>query len=437
MSAPPCETCGREPRPGSEFTPARRSFRTACRRECPECTRNRRGRRLAWLIGLQLAVGVPLGALILHHDPDAPAGKLFLGLSLMQIYLLLAIVSHELGHACAARWLGWRVFLIRIGSGRVVWRGRCLGFDWVWHQWPWDGQTQVVPARADGMRPRLAAILLGGVAANALIAAAVGWASHPADTEWDWQALPLPAQWFLVTNAGVVITNLWPRRLPNSTAAGTDGYLLLSLLHWKAVDQNRLQALRHALEAGACFEAGDEAGMRKWYAEGLRLFPEDANLLNFAAIDRLNRGEVLAAREAFLDLLKLQPAGTPAHQLFLNNVAYADLLADQPELLAEADDYSQHAFATLPQVPAVRGTRGSVLVMRGKYEAGCQLLREARAGNPQPGQKAANDCFLAVAAIRQGRLAEGRELLARARAGDPKCLLLGRVERELADAGAA
>ena len=90
-----------------------------------------------------------MGALILHHDPDAPAGKLFLGLSLMQIYLLLAIVAHELGHACAARWLGWRVFLIRMGSGRVVWRGRCLGFDWVWHQWPWDGQTQVVPARAD------------------------------------------------------------------------------------------------------------------------------------------------------------------------------------------------------------------------------------------------------------------------------------------------
>ncbi len=99
----------------------------------------------------------------------------------------------------------------------------------------------------------------------------------------------------------------------------------------------------------------------------------------------------------------------------MNNIAYVDVLLGGSELLAEADRYSQEALANLSWDPAVKGTRGAVLLELERVEEAIPLLRESMEQAVHVSGKAQNACWISMAETRRGRPAESRKYLDEAR----------------------
>ena len=100
-------------------------------------------------------------------------------------------------------------------------------------------------------------------------------------------------------------------------------------------------------------------------------------------------------------------------------------------LLPEADQFSAEALKHLPWVPAVIGTRGTVLVEIGQLDEGIALLKKSMALHGEKQGKALNACHIAIGELRRGDLNEAHKYLSTARTLDPKCFLLEEVEAQL------
>jgi hypothetical protein len=83
----------------------------------------------------------------------------------------------------------------------------------------------------------------------------------------------------------------------------------------------------------------------------------------------------------------------------------------------------------------VKGTRGTVLVALGRFDAGIELLLDSMSRADLANHKAQNACLLAEAEARRGNLETAWHYLGEARKLDPKCVLLKRAEAILQDAG--
>jgi tetratricopeptide (TPR) repeat protein len=150
---------------------------------------------------------------------------------------------------------------------------------------------------------------------------------------------------------------------------------------------------------------------------------------NVLGIIQMAAGEHQASRETFLQSLETEEAKEPGlHYVLLNNVAYLDALLHDPALLPEADDYSAQAFQHLPWIPAIIGTRGTVLVELGQFEEGIALLTKSMSLNIEKRGKALNACHIAVGELRRGNPSAARKFLATAKTLDPKCFLFPYVE---------
>jgi hypothetical protein len=126
----------------------------------------------------------------------------------------------------------------------------------------------------------------------------------------------------------------------------------------------------------------------------------------------------------FVRILGLAELECTMRLLMLNNVAYADALLGEPDLLPEADEYSREALKHLAWHASVKGTRGTVLVERGQLEAGIALLKEALQEHTEPENKALNACHLAVAEQKRRDFKAAAEYWELARMLDMDCPLL-------------
>jgi hypothetical protein len=118
----------------------------------------------------------------------------------------------------------------------------------------------------------------------------------------------------------------------------------------------------------------------------------------------------------------------------LNNIAYTDALLGGDDLLKEADAFSLEAMTAISWMPAVRGTRGTVLVAMGRFEEALPLLHDSMSQAEIPNHKAQNACMIAEAECRRGSLDAARTYLEEARKLEPKCSLLSRTETAISEA---
>jgi tetratricopeptide (TPR) repeat protein len=169
-----------------------------------------------------------------------------------------------------------------------------------------------------------------------------------------------------------------------------------------------------------------------WAEKALALDAGSGVARNILGIILMAQREYQAARETFAGLLGSEAGKEPGlHYLLLNNIAYLNALLRDPALLPEADQFSAEALQHLPWVPAVTGTRGTVLVELGRLEEGIALLKKSMALHAEKQGKALNACHIALGEMRRGDLNAARAHLAIARTLDRKCFLLPEVEAQL------
>jgi tetratricopeptide (TPR) repeat protein len=158
------------------------------------------------------------------------------------------------------------------------------------------------------------------------------------------------------------------------------------------------------------------------------VYPAHEGLLNSHGVIALDLGEYGKARQCFLKLAQRDSKHPLMRPLMLNNIAYANALLGGDDLIKEADAFSLEAMATIGWMPAVMGTRGTVLANLGRFEEALPLLHESLSQEVSPNHKSQNACLIAEVECRRGHLDLARTYLEEARKLDPKCSLLVRAE---------
>ena len=355
-----CDACGTESDFDAGFIKERRSFRSSRRTLCHACWMRRRRAFEGWY-QVAVMIGGIIGFILLWSNPWSVVGRFLNALFLVDLFLILSIVPHELGHAIIGRLLGWRVFAIVIGIGKQVFKFHLFGIIFSFHWLPICGITRLTPIETRWFRLKRFFIYFAGPAANAFIATAILFIWWDAWRDFGFWGLPRPVRICVWANLWIMAASLWPHQSKILNAA-TDGKQLLKTFSSRQKDIEELQAARFTLEAMLRRdEHKDFDGALDWCNKGLALFPENLHLLNVSGVLCLDQQHYTRAREIFLQLLSREAKPSGTRNIILNNVAYADALIGDPALLPEADTYSKEAYGAAPWVPSIIGTRGTVL----------------------------------------------------------------------------
>jgi tetratricopeptide (TPR) repeat protein len=243
---------------------------------------------------------------------------------------------------------------------------------------------------------------------------------------------------FLYANLAVLVENLWPHDVTTGFGSfPSDGKQLFLTFRMSREKRELHHVANFVMEASVCHQRGDYEGARQWVEKGLALYPENEVLLNWYGVIAMDLGVYDKARECFLKLLHRESKQPLMRPLMLNNIAYANALLGGVDLLKEADAFSHEAMTAMSWMPAVRGTRGTVLVAMGRLEEALPLLHDSMSQAEIPSHKAQNACFIAEAECRRGNFDVARTYLEEARKLEPKCSLLSRAERTLREASMA
>jgi len=376
--------------------------------------------------GLGLGLGLAL--------PELGAGWFLLNVFFFEAFLVAAIFPHEFGHALVGRWLGLRVFKVFIGSGRTITRRKVLGIDTEFKAVPLGGFTFLTPVERRWCRLKQFASVLAGPLTSLVFCLAV-LLFLPVEALWSLGSLDdglAPAQVFFYANLLILVTNLWPHRFVSPLGTfSNDGRLLFEIAFMKRERVLEMLAWRYAMEAWVSHteQRLDEAV--GWVEDGLAHYPGNFHLLNFRGVLLLESGRFQEAADSF-DVMKERSDLDSGMRAFIaNNLAYAKLLAGGPTSLAEADRYSEEAMSLIGWVPAIRGTRGAVLLELGRIEEALPLLRDSMERADSTSGKAQNACWIAIAESRRGHRDEANKFIEEARRLDAKCILLDRATQAL------
>jgi tetratricopeptide (TPR) repeat protein len=337
---------------------------------------------------------------------------------------------HELSHALVARVLRFHVFAIHLGAGKVFFARQFLRTQWVLHLFPIGGITLVAGPKLPAYRWRIFLIHLAGPALHFLLILLSLWLLPAFQGRGLLHELILIQLWL---NVFILLTNLYPRKASTTAGlAGTDGWAMLNIFRISPEDLDKRYASYYVLQVVTEMTLNNKAAAKRWLEQGLALYPQSAFMVNAAGYAYSNFGEHQKARDEFVRVLEMGgELGRGFRYLVLNNIAYSDILLDDPNLLAEADQYSAEAYKNLPWEAVIGGTRGAVLIFLGQVDEGLGLLKTSMTNALNPREKASTACMIAIGEHKRGDSSAAQKYLTAARQLDPECALLERASRAL------
>lgn len=354
-----CVVCGARAGAGSSFKRGRCS-------QCQADLVRRKGTRTAVWHAIVL-IG---GAYVTASGTSEPLGVvpfIVLSLAVFDVVFIVVTVVHETAHALVSFMFGFGVREVSIGVGPTIATTRVGGTRLVVKLYPVGGHTLTLP-RGVNLRTKMFAVSAVGPLSHIPLAA--GLASVTTGNElWDILLGPTPelVMFYMLVNLVPVFDN--------------DGKNLVRLF---TMSDDQIRAVDAAVSSLTDLSAA--------------IADPGSNPLNRSQRDPI--------------LTYLQTSGlTPAQRAEgLNNLAVIDVLLEEPELLAEADEASAEAYELMPDNPAIQNTRASVLILNGDYTGGIKLMRPTMT-RIQKQALAESHLDLAYAHVKLGRAFEGRDHL--------------------------
>jgi len=374
-----------------------------------------------------------MGGLFAAFDQKTMIGALLLNLALLQILVFLSTVLHELGHLAGAQLAGLRVFGIEIGWGRCIADFYTGPLRWQVRALPFGGMAYATMRETASYRLRQSLFVIGGPMVNVvLIIIAIG--SFNTDERLNdviAQGLS-PGMMLFVANAALLASSLWPQESSRSHGQVPNDALLLWRI-WKQPESEIAQVpvYWYYYEADYCRRQRNFVQAEKWIREGLDRFPNSFLLLcGRVAIldDQRDYRAGLELSERLLSRSAEQPGLEP---LLLSTVAYFCTLTGDSNLIGRADEASQRGLEGMPWAPAVKGTRGAVLLKLGRHEEALPLLKEALTAHKERADGATCACWLAEGYLELNETPQARRYLGLARKLDPYCSLIDAVAERL------
>jgi hypothetical protein len=395
-----CDQCALTSTLPATYKRVRKPKRTLCprcwnRRAITEARRNRTSTLVVLGIGILFAFA---------------SGWLIPNLVMVLVFLVPSIVVHELGHAAAARALGFDVFRIRLGIGPLRFERRLLGYLWEVRRYLCGGWTQLAAVGMHDLKRRFLLVVAAGPAANFVVGAAALTALATSYSENLFSG-PAPLKALIYINWALAFGNLFPF----TTALGhpSDGKtLLLGLRGGKqwitaleaAMHATRFLDLRRAERTDAALQATTEAAAAH---------PESVPLLcnlGVAYLDARRYGESRATLERALSL-----ATEPAEQAIVrNNLAYLFMEAGLLDDLATGAEHSAAAYAAMPWHASVSATHALYELRADRAAQAVAILEAALSDELAPSSRKGSLYILAMAKLRIGERAAALALAAEA-----------------------
>jgi|GEM_PF-2468265 len=418
-----CERCHRASTLEAAFVRRKRATGGRSRGICFECEGRRQVNSVLFLAIFSLG----FACLNFNLTPGSQFGNFYLLLFWGLLACVPLLVLHELAHAVTAWLIGFQVFAIHLGMGRPLLAVRFLGVNWVIRPAPISAVTVIAGPELGYYRLRLFLITLAGPGLHAILAAV----ALPLYREFGFSGQGYAVLFW--ANILLLAVNLFPHKaLVAVGATGTDGLALLTIPRMGRDELQKRFASYYLLGTVIEVERGDHRKALKIAEQGMTLYPEEPNILNALGYANIYTGEHTQSRDYFLQALALKEKLTPAMEaIMLNNVAFANLLLDDPALLPEADAYSEKAYQAYSWEPAVLGTRGGVLVALDRVEEGLKLLRQSLEKGFEKRGKASDACLIAWGEMKLDRPDEAEKYLALARRLDPQSPLLDFASRKV------
>ena len=276
----------------------------------------------------------------------APQSPIALQLAYFLALFVFVIPLHELGHAIAGAFVGFRIMGIVVGSGPPLasfrWRDTSVQINLL----PLGGATVAVPTQGHrSMRLRQWIITAGGPVANVLIYLVLRRIFGPALSDSEHH----PFAWAAAqVNATVLVLNLIPFR--TAEGAVSDGYALATIPFWS----------KERIEVSNLLQQGQLLHRERRHEE---------------------------ARTMWRDALA-KAADDKQVAMLRNNIAWVNVLIGRDEDLAEADQLSRQALTAVPSIPAHRRNARRRLGPPGSCRRGTAAARPERLHPvrcPQPG----------------------------------------------------
>lgn len=354
-----CVVCGARAGAGSSFKRGRCS-------QCQAELVRRKGTRTAVWHAIVL-IG---GAYVAASGTSEPLGVvpfIVLSLAVFDVVFIVVTVVHEAAHALVSLMFGFGVREVSIGVGPTIATTRVGGTRLVVKLYPVGGHTLTLP-RGKNLRTKMFAVSAVGPLSHIPLAAWLATVSLESEL-WDILLGPTPelVMFYMLVNLVPVFDN--------------DGRNLVRLF---TMSDDQIRTVDAAVSSLTDLSAA----------------------IADPGSNPLNRSQ----REPILTYLQT-PSLTPAQRAEgLNNLAVIDVLLEDPELLAEADEASAEAYELMPDNPAIQNTRASVLILNGDYTGGIKLMRPTMT-RIQKQALAESHLDLAYAHVKLGHAFEGRDHL--------------------------
>jgi peptidase M50-like protein len=321
------------------------------------------------------------------------------GTSKLSVVFVLAfwgplLVVHELGHALAARLLGWQVSEIVIGFGRELRRFQVGGTRVRVRALPVEGYVVLSPNSTDRARAKQALIYFAGPLTELLILAVV---APLLDFSW-----PAPGDGVgrvLLHSLGVTaalgaLCTLFPYRSMGNPSDGL-GVLLSAF----ASDQSFRERLGwpFLMEARRLLLRESVGLAEQTIAAGLERHPDEPRLLGLRAVCQAAAGQGERAYAALEELgpPDVRPALVRAE--LLADAAWAVLSARDTALLPDAGRAAERALELCPSDPHYEILLGRVQLERSRPQEAYSSLMSAYKRTRDADQEAQCVAYLALA----------------------------------------
>jgi hypothetical protein len=358
------------------------------------------------------------------------------------LILFLVIVLHDLGQAAAGKALGFKIYGVTFGRGRVPFKSSALGLRSSVRLTLLGGRAIWASPTDRSLRLRLWLTTFAGPAVQLIllgvVCAVVGWPGVKYGVSHFNLRQPTLLGLLIFVNAWFLIMSFVPSRWLARGGEATDGYRLMTI---PFIGEEKFAAYRAQyteMEARELLQSGRYPEAIELYEKALEINPQGIVPVLGLHQAYLYLRNYARARELLLGLRgRKEVAKGTLHYHILNNIAWTEVMLNNPRLLYDADDCSKEAFEEYPGNTNYRGTRGAVLVCIGQSEEGLKLLAEAYRRHKEKRARGSVAYWAAIAQVRRGDQVEAEKWLAAGILNSPDDDLRQRAEGEIIQPAAA
>ena len=334
----------------------------------------------------------------------------------LYLWIFIQTVLHEAAHVLVGRMVGFSPYALSIGRGPLLIHMRLAGVDVRIRALPFFGGVVRAWFPLRGISWRGALFAIAGIASETMLLALTASLAGFANGFFAMLA---------VYQVMVLLGNLIPYRVTvEGTRIPNDGAQFVAYLTGrtsvglKAYEQNVARYDPTFRMADAWLMRGDPALMARFSSAEQQMAARD----------------YVAATQTYLGLVAEPGIHAAEKALILDRIACIPVIDGDMRFLANAEVWARKAHALFPNSKTVHGTLGSILVERGDYAAGLELLMPLTSEDNSAIDRALAACFAAKALHALGRTVEAGKWIKTARSYDQFSRICSRIESELAPA---